>query len=212
MPDEHQGRYTSGKHRNCFSISSDPGDEDNVSVCVSGLKRPHNLEPDEDSHIHNMKRSREEGPQLEVRCLIQSKVGSTAAVKLSYHLCAEHSCVVVVVFQNAGAIIGKAGANIKRLRNDVSLGVQSPCHVVSTYFHTKLFKFPVRLSFNVSNYSCWLFSRIASFSPEENSCLMWSVVRVERNLHDSTTTPYAEAKMCCSGNTSHTDKQKLLTK
>ena len=102
MPDEHQGRYTSGKHRNCFSISSDPGDEDNVSVCVSGLKRPHNLEPDEDSHIHNMKRSREEGPQLEVRCLIQSKVGSTAvAVKLSYsyHLCVQNIHVWLLCFR-----------------------------------------------------------------------------------------------------------------
>ena len=41
---------------------------------LTGLKRP--LDSDEDNHIHNMKRSREDGPQLEVRCLIQSKVES----------------------------------------------------------------------------------------------------------------------------------------
>ena len=103
MPDEHQGRYTSGKHLNCFSISSDPVDDvPCLCVCVSGLKRPHNLEPDEDSHIHNMKRSREEGPQLEVRCLIQSKVGSTAvAVKLSYsyHLCVQNINVWLLCFR-----------------------------------------------------------------------------------------------------------------
>ena len=43
-----------------------------MTVCA-GIKRPHD-EGDEDMAAQSMKRSRDEGPQIELRCLIQSKV------------------------------------------------------------------------------------------------------------------------------------------
>ncbi|XP_074650201.1 heterogeneous nuclear ribonucleoprotein K-like [Tubulanus polymorphus] len=63
-----------------------------------GMKR----QAEDDTHVHNpnLKKCRGEGPKYDLRILIQSK--------------------------DAGAIIGKAGSNIKRLRNEYQAGVQVP--------------------------------------------------------------------------------------
>lgn len=74
-----------------------------------GIKRPldDDYEEDEDDH----KRRRGDGPKVELRFLLASK--------------------------NAGAIIGKGGSNIKRLRQDVSIC----CHGNMTAHHMSHEKF-----------------------------------------------------------------------
>lgn len=64
------------------------------------IKRPRDEEAGEEEDIDLPKRRRGEGPRIELRILMQSK--------------------------NAGAIIGKGGANINRLRNDYKASVTVP--------------------------------------------------------------------------------------
>lgn len=65
-------------------------------------KRPHEDDHDEGNgeHVEGLKRRRGDGPHIELRVLLASK--------------------------NAGAIIGKGGATIKRLRNDYKASVTVP--------------------------------------------------------------------------------------
>lgn len=71
-----------------------------------GIKRPldDDYEEDEDDH----KRRRGDGPKVELRFLLASK--------------------------NAGAIIGKGGSNIKRLRQDYKASVTVPTRQVPNEF------------------------------------------------------------------------------
>uniref|UniRef100_A0A0B7AXN5 K Homology domain-containing protein n=1 Tax=Arion vulgaris TaxID=1028688 RepID=A0A0B7AXN5_9EUPU len=64
------------------------------------IKRPRDEDAGEEEEVDLPKRRRGEGPRIELRILMQSK--------------------------NAGAIIGKGGANINRLRNDYKASVTVP--------------------------------------------------------------------------------------
>ena len=95
-----------------------PLDEDNNGAAEGG-----------DGADRQLKKARGEGPHVELRVLLQSKVNN---VPLWVRLCnlpilfslffwVQRSYILKsVCLQNAGAIIGKGGANIKRLRSDVS--------------------------------------------------------------------------------------------
>uniref|UniRef100_T1JKF4 K Homology domain-containing protein n=1 Tax=Strigamia maritima TaxID=126957 RepID=T1JKF4_STRMM len=78
--------------------SFSPAPSSSPSFVILSCPNPKRSAEDEDSIGGSpMKRSRPDGQKVELRLLIQSK--------------------------NAGAIIGKGGSNISRLRNDVSICV-----------------------------------------------------------------------------------------
>lgn len=88
-------------------------------VCVPAGKRPAEDMDEEQA----FKRSRNADEMVELRVLLQSKV-SKAVHKhffLFHFLKVDDISSVILCFQNAGAVIGKGGKNIKALRTDVSI-------------------------------------------------------------------------------------------
>lgn len=71
------------------------------------------------------KRSRNTDEMVELRVLLQSKVKRLTHQLLGLHCCFLHLFIKKFFSsQNAGAVIGKGGKNIKALRTDVSTQIK----------------------------------------------------------------------------------------
>ncbi len=82
---------------------------------------PSGKRPAEDmDEEQTFKRSRNTDELVELRVLLQSKV-SEAIQMLHFFDIEDILRSIVLCFQNAGAVIGKGGKNIKALRTDVSI-------------------------------------------------------------------------------------------
>lgn len=92
-----------------------PSASDELKSSSSG-KRP--AEDTDEEKV--FKRSRNTDEMVELRMLIQSKVKSSNYISQVYFFLVKAVVALFFCSQNAGAVIGKGGKNIKALRTDVS--------------------------------------------------------------------------------------------